>query len=326
MLQRILTLITAVLSAGLIAACGGGGGAAAPANTIAGSVVKGPASGATVEVRRASDGQVLGTTTTSVNGTYSLTVNFSGNVVIMVQGGTYTDEATGNTVTLPLLRTVLRLSGGSVTAMVTPLTELAYGQSALDPDRFNTVLSNLATQFGLGSTNLVTTLPVVTDTLGTVNAYGRVLRGLSQYVQSSVPGGSFTTFFNSFSTTTFAAMQANFITAFNTINPGQTLTFSFDGSTLTVDGSGAGGGSGSCAVTVDGSGTYSQVGFPTVPFTLPPTKICVTGVPAGTCNAGNSALNSLAASTAVSGPGYSLTYNYAYSSDCSGALYTVALN
>lgn len=327
MRNRILAAFAALAAGLIVAACGGGGGGAGATGptTVSGAAVKGPVAGGLVTVQNASNGAILGTTTTSLAGTYSLQITFSGDVVVTISGGTYTDEITGDPTPLNQLKTVLSVSSGSVTATLSPLTYLAYVIGGPNSTSFNTVAANLATQFGLGSTNIVTSVPLVS---GTLNDYGRVLRAVSQYVRDRQLGGSPTFSVNELialqmgNTATFASLQPNFTTAFLTANGG-TITFAFDGSTLTVGG--AGGGGGSCAVTVDGSGTVTTGSPPmTVPFTLPPTKVCVTGLGAASCNAGNSTLNSIAAAGAVSGTGYSLTYNYSYSSDCTGALYTVA--
>src|SRR5512137_68899 len=64
----------------------------AATTTISGAAVKGPVSGAIVTVKNAATGAVLGTTTTAVGGAYSLGVPFTGDVVVEVNGGSYTDE------------------------------------------------------------------------------------------------------------------------------------------------------------------------------------------------------------------------------------------
>jgi hypothetical protein len=187
-MRKILISLSAgiALIAGLLTGCGGGGGGTpatpvATNTTISGSAVKGPVNGATVTVRNASSGAILGTTTTSPAGTYSLTISYNGDVVIEVQGGNYIDEATGLSTPLNLLKAYVNASGGAQTAHLTPLTYIAYSYAGGTRAGFNTALNNLAIQFGLGSTNLLTTLPAVS---GTVNDYGRVLRAMSKYVQS----------------------------------------------------------------------------------------------------------------------------------------------
>ena len=87
------------------------------ATTISGSAVKGPVSGATVTVKNATTGATVGTTTTTATGAYTLSVPYTGDAIVEVSGGTYTDEATGATTTLSSpMRTVVT-AGGIVRAL-----------------------------------------------------------------------------------------------------------------------------------------------------------------------------------------------------------------
>ena len=83
-MKKIILTAFAVATAAIVAACGGGGGSSSSATTttISGSAVKGPVDGATVTVKNASTGAVLGTTTTSATGAYTLDVPFRGDVVV----------------------------------------------------------------------------------------------------------------------------------------------------------------------------------------------------------------------------------------------------
>ena len=89
----------AVPAAALLAACGGSDDAATPiapvatTTTVSGSAVKGPVNGATVRAKKP-DGTACGTATTNAQGTYSLETTCTGDLIIEVSGGTYTDEAT----------------------------------------------------------------------------------------------------------------------------------------------------------------------------------------------------------------------------------------
>jgi hypothetical protein len=304
-MRRFLNLLGGSLLcvAGLLAGCGGGG--ATTSTTISGSAVKGPVGGATVTAFAATTGAVLGTTTTSPNGTYSLTITYNGDVVLEVTGGSYIDEATGNTTPLNQLKAIINAGGGTQTVHVTPLTYIAYGYAGNTSAGFNTALTNLATQFGLGSINLLTTLPTVS---GTINDYGRVLSAMSQYVQSQSLA-NFEAFIGiALNPTTFSAMQSNFAAAFTSINgSGSPLTFAFNGSGIRISGTGAGGGSGTCGVQV--SGTISGIGINQA--------YCITGIAAGSCNSGlNNSLNS-----ALQG----VSLNYVYSSSCASGAFNIAL-
>jgi hypothetical protein len=320
-LFRIFAACLAVL-AGLLAGCGGGGSsAAAPvaSTTLSGSAVKGPVGGATVRVTTLA-GNVLGTTTTSPAGTYTLTINYGGDVVIEIQGGTYLDEATNQTVTLNQLKAIVSASGGSQTVHVTPLTYLAYFYANNTAAGFNTALTHLATQFGMSGTNLLTTLPNVNT--GTTQAYGQVIRAMSQYVATQV--GTTPTFnFEQLmgllgsASTLNSTTQAAFTAAFNTVNPGASaLTFSFNGSGITIGGTGVGGGSGTCGVSISGTVPSPGSGV-NIPFSG---SYCVTGIAAGSCTSGNSSLTS---AIPLGAGAFNVTYSY--SSSCAAGAININL-
>jgi hypothetical protein len=316
------TLTAFCLTATQLSGCGGGGSTASttptptptPASetTLSGNVVKGPVNGGIVTVSSLS-GTVLGTTTTSPAGTYTLRIAQGGDVVVVVQGGTYTDEATGLPTTLNQLKAVVSTTGGTQTVHLTPLTYLAYVNSGNTVAGFNTAMTTLANQFGLASTNLLTTVPTVS---GATNDYGRVLRAVSQYVRTQ--GITVDQFISRASTTsTFAGIQANFASAFNSINPGQTLTFSFNSSGATIGGTGAGGGTGTCGVNVVGS--ISANGF-NVPLNL---NYCVSGIAAGSCTAGNSSLNQ--ALNGQQGIAGAANLNYTFNPTCTAGALNITL-
>ncbi len=258
-----------------------GAPAAASSATVSGTVVKGPINGATVNIYAAdattgAKGSLLTTTTTGAGGTYNATVAQAGPVLVEVTGGTYVDEATGTTKTLSETMRVMvtATAGGTVTGIVTPLTTAAYalGQvggtgTNVSIATYNAALTSIATQFNLTGTNLVTTVPSVT---GTTNAYGQILRAVSQYVAS---GGTLNTFLTWTSPTSFSG---SFSTAYGLIN-GVSYTFNFNANGVTTGNVNVGGGAGTCGVNV--KGTVSTGGF-SAPVD---TTICLTGIPEGSC-------------------------------------------
>jgi hypothetical protein len=289
MRSKFLGVLALSATAAFLVACGGGGGGstATTTTTISGSAVKGPVSGATVTVRNASTGAVIGTTTTGAGGLYSIDITFTGDVVIEVSGGTYTDEATGLPTSLSTpLRVVLNANGGAVTGIATPLTTMAYtyavgSGTSVTASAFNTAATTLANQFQLTGVNLATTTPVVS---GSLNGYGRVLSAISRYLQlnsatlQSVVG-------TTFNTTQWANFSVAFTNAYAAANPGSNISFSFDGGAFTIGGTGAGGGSGTCGVQAQGTVIANNISVP-ISF-----NYCVSGIAAGSCSSGSSTLS-----------------------------------
>lgn len=278
-------------AAGLLAACGGGGSAVTP---ISGSVVKGPVNGAQVcafKAVAAGKGDQIKCVTTNSAGAYTMEVDYVGDVVIEASGGTYTDEATGTTKTLSdPLQLVLNAQGTAATGIVTPLTSVAYslskaGTGGVSSASFGTAATTVASQFQLGTANIATTMPAVT---GTANAYGQILKAVSQYMANGNTLASFTSF------SAPATIQTAFNTAYATAN-GSSVSFTL-GSTSTGTGTGSGagtgtgtGGSGSTGtgtgggtttgnktlvVTVVAQGINSTVTVPNVPAPTTQTEFC----------------------------------------------------
>lgn len=317
MRANFLTVLAAIPSMFILVSCGGGGGGnnstavatptPTPSTMISGAIVKGNVSGATVTFKNATTGAVLATTTTDANGNYTINAPFSGDVVIEASGGTYTDEATNRPTTLSTpLRAVLNVAGTQVTGVVTPLTSMAYTyafSSASTPvtaAAFNTMSANIANQFKLSGVNLTTAMPAVT---GTMNDYGKVLAGMSKYLQ--VNNASLQSVINTpYTAAQLTLFTQNFNTAYAQAFPGSPITFNFDGSAFNIGGTGVGGGTGTCGVAVSGSVT---VGPTTVPLNL---SYCVTGIAAGSCAAGNSSLaQTLGAQGGLAG-GVNLAYTF----------------
>lgn len=315
--------LLAVPAAALLAACGGSDDAATPiapvatTTTVSGSAVKGPVNGATVRAKKP-DGTACGTATTNAQGTYSLETTCTGDLIIEVSGGTYTDEATNQSRVLDTpLRVVVAANGGTVTGIATPLTTMAYtyafGSGApVSHAAFTTQAQTLATQFGLSGVNLATTLPQVT---GTTNAYGDSLRALSRYMADNN---------RTLATITNAAFaNAGDLTAFNTlynnalIAVGSPVRVNFTATGFNLAGTGAGGGSGTCGVNVQG--TVTANGF-TVQLNV---NYCVTGIAAGSCTSGNSSLSqALGGQQGIVG---AANLQYAFSASCAAGAFTINL-
>jgi hypothetical protein len=330
MRTNILLTVSVISSTAILVACGGSSDPATVATptptpavtttTISGSAVKGPVSGATVTIKNAATGAVVGTTTTGTGGVYSVPITYVGDVLVEVSGGTYTDEATGASTALATpLRVVLNANGGAVTGVATPLTTMAYTYAlgtgtTTTSSNFNTWATTVANQFKLTGVNLATTVPTTSG--ASMDSYGKVLAGVSQYLKAN--NVTLPTLVNStFTSAQWSTFSGTFTSAYNTANPGSTVTYSFDGSVFTVSGSGTGGGTGTCGVNVQG--TVSSSGI-TVPLNL---NYCVTGIAAGSCGAGNSSLSqSLAGQGGVAG---AANLQYTYSAACAAGALTFAL-
>ena len=174
---------------------------AAAATVVSGSVVKGPVAGAQVcgyMVSGSGRGAALGSCTTSdASGNYTLTVPVgSGLLWVEASGGSYVDETTRATVSLPagsVLVGLVGATGGSVTGMLTPLTTLALNAAratagsggTLDAAAYAAAAAQLLATFNLPpSLNITTTLP----TFGSAaNAYGSALTTFSQMLAAGLP-------------------------------------------------------------------------------------------------------------------------------------------
>ncbi len=209
--SSIQSLFISLLVAVAITACGsGGGGGSSPTNTatsavISGNAMAGPiANGIVTAYTVTSSGSkdaVLGTTTTDVNGAYSLTLNYTGAVFLEVTGGSYVDEATGQTVNVPTtlgsgLQAVVSnvTASGGMLAQITPLTTMAAARAQAMTGGLTIANINAANQeVGLhfGSIDILSTQPInplVTNSVAgaTQDAinYGLILAGLSKEAQT----------------------------------------------------------------------------------------------------------------------------------------------
>jgi hypothetical protein len=120
-----------------LAGCGGGGSGtsdvpqAQTGSTITGVASKGLIAGGVVSVYAIdANGQKvtpeLATTTTGNDGTYSLSIDSTGPILVEITGGSYLDEATGSTRQIGQpLRAALPSVDGDIQIAITPLTEIA---------------------------------------------------------------------------------------------------------------------------------------------------------------------------------------------------------
>lgn len=219
-LARLVPVTVATALAAALAACGGGGGGGGPfeaspppdpaPTTIAGSVVEGPVSGATVtaySVMGGMMGTALGSTTTDANGAFVMTVPIAGGpLMFRITGGTYTDEATGATVTFApgqVMTSVLSsLASGTASVQVTPLTAMAQAMAAgmpggMTPANVDAANAAVGAYFMVG--DIVHTPPMNPLVSGSGAAiatpmanYGMALAAMAQYAKNAgVPSSNF---------------------------------------------------------------------------------------------------------------------------------------
>jgi hypothetical protein len=208
-LPRLTRMACSAAAALLLFGCGGGdGGDALPAatqGTISGSVVKGPVSGATVSafgLSGGAKGAQLATAATDAQGAFTMSIGaYSGPVMLQMSGGTYTDEATGATMTMAagdLMTAVLpsMAAGSSVNGIqVTPVTTMAQAMAmnlAGGMTEANAAAANAALGNYFMAGDILHTQPMnplvagsgVAASQASMN-YGMTLAAMSQYAKSA---------------------------------------------------------------------------------------------------------------------------------------------
>jgi len=196
----VLALSLLVLAAVALTGCGGGGGATSTtpgggtpgsSTIMTGTAFKGPIVNGTASVYEITNGQkgsLLTTAPTGATGSFTADLgSYSGPVMVEVAGGSYTDEATGNTVQMGslTLRTALDNASGNVTVAVTPLTEAAvqYMNGTLTTNMITLANTTVATKFGMA--DIVKTIPHNVNTPAIAGQdsqtyYGLMLAAMSQ--------------------------------------------------------------------------------------------------------------------------------------------------
>jgi len=178
---------------GLLASGCGGSDSASDSGIIQGVASKGLINDGTVTVFAVNvDGTIgteLGSGQTDADGQYSIDVgDYYGPVLVVVTGGTYTDEATGLPVANNQLRAAIPAVGGTVEVAVTPLTEIAVqlAGATLTVSQINN--SNAAVAVLIGGADITETQPpdINGDMSGNTDAekdYTMILAAISQMVE-----------------------------------------------------------------------------------------------------------------------------------------------
>jgi hypothetical protein len=213
--RRSLALFVGVLAAAALlglGGCGGGSGGSSGVTTpppptqgtISGSAVKGPVSSATVTAYAISNGTMgaaLGSAKTDAHGAFTIAVaDYSGPMMLRMQGGTYTDEATGSPMNMLsadvltcVVPTITVTSGSTMSGIqITPLTSMAYAWArnmagGMTAANITTANAGVGTAYlGMG-VDIVMTPPIDPLVAGSANGasvqsknYGMLLAAMSQ--------------------------------------------------------------------------------------------------------------------------------------------------
>lgn len=205
----MLVLILAIGSSLLFFGCGGGSGSgdgetSSVSGVITGTAVKGPVNGATVTAFAISNGMMgaqIGTGTTDAQGNFYVSIGaYSGPVMLQMSGGTYTDEATGASMTMQsgdVMTSVMpQANAGAVMSgvQITPLTSMAQARAqsmsgGMTPANIAAANTAMGNYFSVN--NILYTHPMNPLTPGSGNGatqemrnYGIVLAAMSQYANS----------------------------------------------------------------------------------------------------------------------------------------------
>ena len=191
-----------------MAGCGGGGGNGTTVSqnnpiSVSGYVLKGDVTGATVRIREITTAGLVGDViagpfTTGVDGFWSGEVpsGTSGVYAVTASGGTYTDESTGNTVSLVSeIRGIIQV-GQTNKGNVTPVTEAMFinaayrMQSGAAKDAaFTGAISDMITALGFDPTSVAPPAgmasPLAVSDFSDIDIYKVILAGFSAILDAN---------------------------------------------------------------------------------------------------------------------------------------------
>ena len=170
---------------------------------ITGTAVKGPVNGATVTAFAISNGVMgaqIGTGTTDAQGNFTVSIGaYSGPVMLRMSGGTYTDEATGASMTMQsgdMMTSMMpqAIAGAVMTGVqITPLTSMAQAMAqtmsgGMTPANIAAANTAMGNYFSIGDILYTHPMNPLTPGSGTgatqdMRNYGMVLAAMSQYAQ-----------------------------------------------------------------------------------------------------------------------------------------------
>lgn len=172
---KFLVVISILL---VLTACGGGGGdsdtptsLSNTGSTVIANYSKGPVTGATGLLKDTNGETVAGPVTTGNDGQATFeNVTHIGPAYAVFNGGSYTDEATGTTVTLnssfEMRSGVINNTGtGTLVVTTTPLTEIGFHRAVtqnsgnVNLDTVNNQIVKVADEYGLDNIDVITVVP-----------------------------------------------------------------------------------------------------------------------------------------------------------------------
>jgi len=233
----MMVLILAIGSSLLLFGCGGGSGGSSGTTSgvdgvISGTAVKGPVNGATVTAFAIGNGLMgaqIGTGTTDAQGNFTIPIGaYSGPVMLRMNGGTYTDEATGASMTMQagdIMASVMPQAGaGSVMSGVqmTPLTSMAQVRAqtmsgGMTPANITAANTAMGNYFSVSDVLYIHPMNPLTPGSGTgatqdMRNYGIMLAAMSQYANTigmPISSGMVTTMMNDASDGIMNGMMGN---------------------------------------------------------------------------------------------------------------------
>lgn len=208
--SRIRILGAVLVTLQFAAACGGGGDTTVAGvgsggtGFLSGVVTKGPVGSTTVTAYGVAGGQAgaqVGTATTDANGNFSLSIGaYTGPLMLQTSGGTYTDEATGTTMSMAqgdvMSVAIPTVAAGATTSgiQVTPVTAMAQAiakQMAGGMTDANIAAANTAMGSYFSVTDIVHVQPMNplvpgsgTSASQDAQNYGMTLAAMSKYAQT----------------------------------------------------------------------------------------------------------------------------------------------
>ncbi|MFX4229047.1 MAG: hypothetical protein ACFHHU_14630 [Porticoccaceae bacterium] len=174
------------------------GGSGSTGFEIGANFIKGPVTDGSCELFQVdasgNQGSSLGVAGNSVDGLVEFPdpVNYTGTVLLECSGGTYVDEATGNTLNAPVMRAVANL-GADRNFVVSPLTEMAF-QLAETAGNLGTALTTyngqIAGLFGIEG-DITEVLPAASlEDIDEVEESGQYLLALTLLSQMQADSGN----------------------------------------------------------------------------------------------------------------------------------------